>query len=509
MTKKRIAFLRIALEANCFSPVHSTVEDFRKLHWLEGDELLRACAPLAQEAKGFMRNAELSGFVKAVRDAGENNVEAVPLFSAWAVPAGPLTNDAFNEFSDLIRTGLKRAGKIDGVFFCMHGALGAIGVDDPETRFLETVREVLGNDIPIAVTHDLHANITQGRIDNCTILSSYHTNPHRDHFGIGKKAGAALIRAVRGEVRPTTAWRSLPMLLGGGATLDFLPPLRSIFRRMKEMEKHPDVISASMNMCHVWNDAAALGWSTVVVTNNNPRLAEEFADELAERCWAVRHELPPPGASVDNAIDEARHAKLARKFGTVLLADASDVVTAGAPGENSRILKALVEQASGLLSYVPMRDPHTVRELWNRGEGSDVTLTVGARLDPAHGESYTVNATLIHKATFAGLERVLVFRIGDVRLVMTEGPALAIRPSFYEDVGLDCWKADIIVVKNFFPFRLFFLAHSRKTIYVSTFGITDLDFAFKLHFDGPMHPRDHVTEWRDADRRRRPHALHA
>jgi hypothetical protein len=80
---------------------------------------------------------------------------------------------------------------------------------------------------------------------------------------------------------------------------------------------------------------------------------------------------------------------------------------------------------------------------------------------------------------------------------------MVMRPTFYTNVGLSPWKADIVMVKNFFPFLMFFFAYSRKTIFVRTSGTTDFDAAFKLEFDGPMHPRDPVADWRPRDRWRR------
>jgi len=81
--------------------------------------------------------------------------------------------------------------------------------------------------------------------------------------------------------------------------------------------------------------------------------------------------------------------------------------------------------------------------------------------------------------------------------------SMVMRPSFYKGVGLSPWKADIVVVKNFFPFLMFFLPYNRKTLFVRTSGTTDFDAAFQLQFDGPMHPRDVVEDWRPRDRMRR------
>jgi hypothetical protein len=96
-----------------------------------------------------------------------------------------------------------------------------------------------------------------------------------------------------------------------------------------------------------------------------------------------------------------------------------------------------------------------------------------------------------------------VLAIAHLRLVVVEGPAMVMRPSFYRDVGLPLMKADVVMVKNFFPFLLFFLPYNRKTIFVRTQGATDFDAAHRLTFDGPMHPRDPVDDWRPRDRARR------
>ena len=80
---------------------------------------------------------------------------------------------------------------------------------------------------------------------------------------------------------------------------------------------------------------------------------------------------------------------------------------------------------------------------------------------------------------------------------------MSMRPAFYDDVGLPIWKADIVVVKNFFPFLMFFLPYNRKALFARTRGRSDFDAAFQLPFDGPMHPRDVVDDWRARDRLRR------
>jgi len=497
---KRIAFARIAQESNALSPVPTEVHDFESAHYFEGAKLLHTVTE-GWEVKGFFKRAELAGFVAATRERA-SEIEPVPLLSAWASSGGPLSQACFETLEGRLVEQLRAAGQVDGVYLALHGAMGVAGILDPESRLLRSVREVVGG-VPLIISHDLHANVTQARIDRCDALVAYHTNPHRDHAKIGAKAARIAMGTVLGELRPTMAWRTLPMILGGGKTIDFLAPMRAVFKRMKRMEKSDGALGTSTLMVHPWNDNPAIGWSTVAVTDGDRAAAERMADELAEMCWERRHEQPPEFSTAEAAIATARKSSVRRKLGCVVMADASDVVTAGAPGDSTHLLKALLEQGQGLVTYAAVRDPSAIALTWPREPGDRVTLPLGGSLDPSRSEPLHVTATIQSKHDREGFGKTVVLAIDHLRVVVTDGPAMVMRPSFYTEVGLSPWKADICVVKNFFPFLVFFAMYNRKTIFVKTRGTTDFHAAFELKFDGPMHPRDAVDDWRPRDRLRR------
>ncbi len=496
---KRIAYARICQESNALSPVPTTLHDFESAHYLTGADLLAATTK-GPELAGFFKRAELAGFMRAVGERSE--IEAVPLLSAWASSGGPLSRECFDTLEQRLVAMLREAGPIDGMYFALHGAMGVEGLRDPESQLLRAVRSVIG-EVPLVISHDLHGNVTRERVELADAIVAYQTNPHRDHAKVGRKAGRIVIGAVLGEIEPVMAWRSLPMILGGGKTIDFLAPMRGVFRRMAAAERGAGVLAASTFMVHPWNDNPALGWSTLVVTDGKPELADRLADELAEACWSVRHEQPPEFADATTAIAAARGAKLRRKLGCVMMADASDVVTAGAPGDSTHLLRALLEQGAGMLAYAAVRDPGAIAALWARAPGDIVATTIGGTLDPARSPPLPVRGTVISKHERAGFGKTIVLAVDHVRIVITEGPAMVMRPSFYTEIGLDPWRADIVVVKNFFPFLMFFLPYNRKTLFVRTQGATDFDAAFGLEFDGPIHPRDPVEGWRDRDALRR------
>ncbi len=499
----RIAYARIAQETHAFSPVPTTIEDFRRFHWKEGRELERACGRFGHEIDGMIRSAELSGFVQAVRRV-ETPIELVPLFSAWAMPSGPVTEETYAELRDQLVAGLEAAGPLDGLYLALHGAMRARGaVPEAEEGLLAAARGVLGPDRPIAISLDLHGRLSGALVGGADVLVAYRTNPHRDLAGTGRRAGRLLVDTMLGRVRPVAAWRSLPIVLGGGSTVDLLRPMRSVFRLMKRIERDRRVLSVGLFLCHPWNDAPDLGWAVHVLTDGDPDLAERRADELADAAWAVRHEGPPEFLPAPDAIRIARACRVRRRLGTICLSDTSDVVGAGSTGENTRILSALLAEAPDLRSYVPLLDPLRVAELWDRPAGDPVRAEVGGTVDPVLNPPVPVAGRIRGRATTRYFGRAVVLDLGHVQLVLTERPPYPLKPRFYSDVGLDPWRADLVVVKSFFHFRIYFLLVCRKSLLVRTKGLTDLDWIRKVRYDVPVHPIAEVDDWRPADRIRR------
>jgi microcystin degradation protein MlrC len=497
----RIAFGRLMQENNSFSSVLTTETDFMSCHLVAGQPLLKLCETQTWEIDGYLKNMELSGFMQAVQKA-DVAIQVVPLLSAWSVPGGPIERYFFDALVHDFCERLKAAEPVDAIYLALHGAMAVDGIEDAEVYLIEAIREAIGN-IPVAVSFDLHANYTRAKHSAIDLCCSYHTNPHYDMFRTGLKTGQLLIDYLKESITPVKAWRSLPLLLAGGNNLSMLQPMRPLFQRIKQMEQHPEVLAVNLFMCHPFIAHPEVGWAVQVTTDNNKPLAEQLADELAERCWELRKKQPTTPLNVTDMLKKVRQAKLARSLGSIAVCDTSDVVAAGGTGENTHLLKALLENATDLICLYPLRDPVAVKALWEKSAGEKVSLVVGGRLQPEFNPPLTVNGTLLQKQKTRSFGKVVALDLGCVKLVLTEGHAMPVKPHFYEDLGLSVKAADIVVTKSFFHFKLFYLAHSRKTLYVKTCGVTDFERILELDLPYPAYPKDDIVDWRAIDARKR------
>lgn len=484
--KKVVAFARFAQETNIFSPVPTTLRDFEAPGLLYGDEILENTPA-----------GELTGFLKAIEEFGDGVVEAIPVLRAESTSGGSIEFEVYQRFKNELITGLSKIKELDGVYLSLHGSMGVEGMVDPEGDLLRGIRDVLGEELPIGVSYDLHANITEANARLATFIVGYKTNPHRDQYQAGYSAGKILAQTVRGQVKPVLVYKKMKLLKGGGMNIDLLAPMRKIFSRMKKMERQEDVLSVSNFMVHIWLDEPELGWSTVAVTDDNPPLAEELATEIADLNWAVRDYPHAKVYSPEEAVKLARDKWLARKLGAVFLCDSADAVAAGAPGENTWILKALLENAPELISYVPLRDAGAVRQAYRAEIGETVTLTVGGKLEQVYNRSVDYEGEVIRKLE-GRYGKTVVVKSNGIHLILSELPAPAKKPEFFKELDLSIWQADVVVVKNLFPFRIWFTLYNRKTINVETPGTTSVD-VYNLHYENiprPIYPFDELTDWR-------------
>ena len=227
----RIAIGGIMHESNTFNPSLTTLPDFSVQRC---DEIAVWWAKAHHEVGGFLEGAARFDF------------EPVPLLMASATPGGPVSAPAFEALLQEMVALVRKAHGIDGLLLALHGAMVSERFADADGEILRRLRRALGREFPIVVTHDLHANISEALVRDCTALIAYKTYPHLDHRERGLQAAEIIARTVRREVRPIVAIEKPPILINIVRQYTSAEPIRQIMQAVCDAEHQPGVLAASL-----------------------------------------------------------------------------------------------------------------------------------------------------------------------------------------------------------------------------------------------------------------------
>lgn len=490
----RIALIHIGQETNDFNPVPTTLRDYEAFGIVEGEAIIDT----------FRGVGEIGGFLDVIETSG-HAITMVPIVRGWAVAGGRITQDAYRFFEQKIRLGLQAAGPIDALTLQLHGACAAEGIDDVEGAQLQTCRDVLGPHVPIVLGLDHHGNVTKKMVALSTAIVGHRTQPH-DPYDTGRIGAEVMLRILYGGARPVMAWRKLPLLSHQEQFLTAQGPMKTWFDRARAMEADPRVLQASNYPMQPWLDVAEGGWSTVVVTDNAPTLAESLADELADLAWSLRAEFQKKDAvPIDDAVRMADQAA----SGLVVLSDTGDTVFGGSSGDSNLILESILRLCIHSPVLMPLIEPETVATLVAAGEGAKVTLAVGGHSAPKFFKPLMVTGTVgrIHRGmvplrnyyqTEIDMGCTVVFQVGPVTMLVSEYRGVAGNlPDVYEFMGIDPRQYKMAVLKTASNFQ-YFSALSSQVIRVDTTGPGQSDVLSLPweHLPRPVYPLDPLADWR-------------
>lgn len=494
----RIALIHISQETNDFNPALTTLADYQSYGILEGDEI----------AQALSGHGEVGGFLE-VMQASAPEIEIVPIIRAFTVAGGRIDRESFDLFETRIREGLAAAGRIDGLMLQLHGACASEVTDDVEGAQAALCRDILGPGIPIVLAMDHHANITTQIVDSVDAIVGHRTQPH-DLMDTGRIGAEMMLKLLNDKVRPVMVWRKIPLVTHQEQFLTSQGPMKAWFDRARALESDPKVLQVANFPMQPWLDVAEGGWSTVVVTDNDPALAEKLADEMAEMVWNMREAfLEREAISVDDALRAAQ----AEPEGLVIISDTGDTVFGGAAGDSNVILEAALRLKLTAPVLIPLISKAAVAILAEAGEGAEVTLPLGGCTATEFFTPLEVTGTVRKVAdgngvklsnyfhqTSVNMGRVVIFETGPVTLMITELRGVAGNvPDAYRAFGLEPSDYKMVVLKTASNFQ-FFADITSRIIRADTRGPGQSD-VYSLpwkRLPRPIHPLDPVSDWRAA-----------
>ena len=416
----RIAIGGIATESCTFSPLPTRREDFVVTR---GEELLRRYPFLSQFDARF-----------------------IPTLGAWAMPGGVVEHDAYREFKAEFLQALRRAGPLDGLYLDLHGAMYVDGLDDAEGDWVTAAREVVGPDALISVSLDLHGNATQQLVEQADILTAYRTAPHRDVLETRRRACALLVRCLEEKLRPESVWMRVPVILPGERVVTDVEPAASLYAELKEVDRLPGILSASILVGYVWADDPH-ATASVIVTGTDRAEAQRQAARLARRYWDARHDFR--FAVEAGTMDECIRWALAAPEAPVFISDSGDNPTAGGVGDVPAMLERLLAHDVPDAVFANIVDAEAVAACRTAGLGAEVHVSLGGKLDPLHGSPLPVSGRVMHLAPPGprGGGHQAVLQVGGVRVILTERRKAFHHLADFQQVGIDPLEHEIIVVK--------------------------------------------------------------
>jgi microcystin degradation protein MlrC len=469
---KRVGVASIIQETNTFSANQSTMQDFELQGiWLGAD--------VVTQSQGM--NIEVAGSLERLRAHG---FEAVPLMRAWAMSGGVFLDTELTRMKTLLKQEISAAGKLDGLILNLHGALVSESDDHTDAQISEFAREILGSDVPIVVTHDLHGNPSRRIVAASDALIGFRTYPHIDQGDTGRRAADLMNELLSNNRRLGTVLKKLNMIIPAETMGTSDQPLLQI-RELADSLIDNEILDISLFPVQPWIDVSEVGFGITVVHSGNVERANECAEIIRRALWKIHKEFQATLYSVEDAIS---HAIKGYQGKMQVIAQSSDAPTGGSTGDDSRVVAALVNYASEIPSACTVVDAPAVDKAYAQAIGDEVSLSLGFTIDPRWGSAVTVQAKLINKGEapvvltgpamtgqVVSIGRWVVLESANkVKILVSESGTTTFDPAGYEIAGIDLDECVIVHVRSPLLF---------KSGFAGRYGQ-----AFSLDLDGPTTP---------------------
>lgn len=397
-------------------------------------------------------NDEVDGAIEFFESA--DGVTIVPGMGAKCITSsGVIAGEDWDSLSQRWLNAVSDAGQIDGVYFALHGAMAADNELDPEGFLLQEARSILGEDVPIVTSLDLHGILTDRMIQHNDAIVLYHTYPHIDHKSTAQRACNILLRQLAGEINPVMARVKVPALVRGDELITESGSFGECIKLAKQIEESDEGLAAGMLIGNPFTDVPELRTNSLVVMDGDAELAGSYAREMAELFWHHHEKMRVPLRLLAESVQSAKDVE-----GTVILKDAADATSSGASGDSNAILAELISQDYQGSALIPLVDPAAVNSAFEAGIGSNINVTLGGQLDKDRYTPVAASVTVhilsdgqFESETFrlpwnAGRTAVLKFENYTI-IATSRAVSLFDRALFYAH-GQDPKRFDAVVVKS-------------------------------------------------------------
>lgn len=476
-------------ETNTFSPVPTPLSRFGSPEVPVGPEVYRRFKGTGTGIGAFLDIADAEGMEITTPIAGN------------AAPSGYVQESAYNTMCDAICEAI--AAGCDVCFLDLHGAMVVETTQDGEGTLLKRIRE-MAPDLPIAISLDLHANMTNEIVDNCDVLVGYKTYPHIDMYEAGEHAGRIMVRALKGEVKPVMAWGQRPILAQTLRMGHQDHPMKPMLAMAREAEAG-GLLAASVFGGFPLADIHNAGLSVVTVSDGNRAEAQEQAERMLVEAWKEKEEWIFHSEPLDETVAKAK----AMTQGPIILLDHADNSASGGTQDTTAVLKEVLDQGLEDVAMFGICDPEVVDAMEKAGVGAEITVDLGGKVDMPEigksGEPLRVTGKVrsltdgdfvvtvpMGRGTTMSMGKSGVLEIGNVQVVVISQHTEPYDLGCFRSVGIEPTNKRYLILKSRIHFRAGFQAIATAEIPCNGVGVTSSDnslFTFSK-VRRPVYPLD-------------------
>ena len=450
---KRILIGGFKHETNTFSILPTDLDAYSSRCLYRGEEVFRVFQGT---------NSEIAGFLDTCTEQGWT---PVPSIVGDASPSGAVTQEAYDEITTALLQDANTGEGVDAVLLQLHGAMATEHLSDGEGELLRLMRDVIGPDVPIGITLDLHANVTEDMARYADVIVSYRTYPHVDQREVARECAGLIAKTLNGEIRPICYVRRPPQLTGLDQGRTTAPgPMREALLQAAALTDSPDIYAVSVLAGFAKADIPDAGPSVVVVSDQANSSAVRQADQLIAHIWQTRDVRTIDLRSTEEAIALAR--SLGRPGRPVVIADFADNPGGGGYGDSTRLLRSLIESDLQDVGYGALYDPESAELCHQAGAGGAVALSLGGKVDPQFGPPVTVMVDVLKltdgKFVLEGpMQAGVPVDMGPSALIEVNGVKIVLASRryqnydrmFFASFGVDLQQFAVIAVKSAQHFR--------------------------------------------------------
>ena len=436
--KKRIFVCGIAQETNVFNPIVSKINMF-------------GCYNCQQVIHTM---GMLGGMLTTLTNA---DTEMTYGTSLGASSGGPIDDAVWQGFlSETLQT-IKEKGPFDGIAISMHGATSSPTTPDVCGEITAAIRLAVGDDVPIAISHDLHANVTRKTAMSVNYICGYQEYPHIDTYQTGVRAAKLLLGHLDGNPLKT-AYATVPMIAPAHAYTTKKGALLALVTDAKAMVERGEIADYSIFEAQPWLDAPEFT-SAVVVTAKDEKTAVDVANLLVKRHFDTRYELQgEPLFSIEEIVEKALSNKTGKP---IVLVDSADSRGAGSTADSAAVLEKLLPYRDQLVAAVGVQDAAAVDKAFSLGVGAVADFTVGATKAPSLSSPVLVTEARVrslHLGNFISVGpisrgerincgRTAVLEVGKILVQISERGGNEKDIGFYRSFGIDPEFCQLVSVK--------------------------------------------------------------